>query len=156
MSDWKNNVFTAEYESFKVNDEKSKYKLVVVNYLRNTSTAGDSFGDSLNSDQSHNNMSFSTYDQDNDMRFYDNCAMTYKSGWWFNACFQSNLNGIYYRYTESQVNTSSNQKQHHQHSRVRVPKEENSQLRFLRNGIHWNSIDFYKSLKTTKLRIRRK
>ena len=34
MSDWKNNVYTAVYESFKVNDEKSKYKLEVVNYLK--------------------------------------------------------------------------------------------------------------------------
>ncbi len=80
LSDWKNNVYTAEYEYFKVGDEKSKYKLELINYLSNSSTAGDSFGDSLNSEQSHNNMPFSTFDQDNDMRFYDNCAMTYKSG----------------------------------------------------------------------------
>ena len=157
MTDWKNDVFTAEYESFRVDSETNKYKLELVNYLSNTSSAGDSFGDSLNSEQSHNNMPFSTFDSDNDMRFYDNCAQIFKSGWWFNACFQSNLNGIYYRYANPVENQMEHGKQHVKDSRLRVVKqEENPQLRFLRNGIHWNSIDFYKSLKTTKLRIRRR
>jgi hypothetical protein len=112
------------------------------------SNAGDSLGDSLDATQSHNNMPFSTYDSDNDLRFYDNCAQLFKSGWWFNACFQSNLNGIYYKYSNNE---------HPNANRLRSTKqEENSQLRFLRNGIHWNSIDFYKSLKSTKLRIRRR
>ena len=132
MTDWKNEEYTAEYELFKVDDEKNKYKLEISKYLSDKSTAGDSLG-SINSETSHNNMPFSTFDSDNDMRFYDNCAQIFKAGWWFNACFQSNLNGIYYHYTNP---------------------NDNSQLRFLRNGIHWNSIDFYKSLKSTKLRIR--
>ena len=144
LTNWKNEKYLAEYETFRIDDESSKYRLELRNYLKNVSNAGDSFGDSLDSTQSHNNMMFSTFDSDNDLRFYDNCAQIFKSGWWFNACFQSNLNGVYYKYTN-------------EHLKLRSAKqEENSQLRFLRNGIHWNSIDFYKSLKSTKLRIRRR
>ena len=147
MTDWNNKKFTAEYGHFKIDNEKSKYKLEVNNYFSN-STAGDSFGSSMNAFQSHNKMAFSTYDSDNDMRFYDNCAQIFKSGWWFNACFQSNLNGAYYKYSDKDASTGQSKTR-------RLRQEENSQLRFLRNGIHWNSIDFYKSLKSTKLRIRR-
>jgi hypothetical protein len=144
-----------------LDDEKSKYKLDISDYFAN-STAGDSLGDSVNAFQSHKNMAFSTYDSDNDMRFYDNCAQLFKSGWWFNACFQSNLNGMYYHYSEvDETNTNisnnnSGNKNSNQTNKTRkLRQEENSQLRFLRNGIHWNSIDFYQSLKSTKLRIRR-
>jgi hypothetical protein len=146
LNDWKNQKYIAEYGQFRIDSELSKYKLTISGYFSN-STAGDSLGDSMNSFQSHNGMAFSTFDSDNDMRFYDNCAKIFKSGWWFNACFQANLNGAYYRYSET--DSSGNSKSR------RLREEENSQLRFLRNGIHWNSIDFYKSLKATKLRIRR-
>ena len=147
MTDWNNKKYIAEYGHFKINDEKNKYKLDISNYFPN-STAGNSFGDSMNAFQSHNKMSFSTYDSDNDMRFYDNCAQIFKSGWWFNACFQANLNGAYYKYSDKNLMTGMWKSR-------RLRQEENSQLRYLRNGIHWNSIDFYKSLKATKLRIRR-
>ena len=173
MLDWKNQVYKAFYRSFKIDDEKSKYKLNINGYVKELSNAGDSLssGDETtasasasssqqqyqqqqqqqqqsnsyqapsnrhgvsNMGQNHNQMAFSTFDSDNDMRFYDNCAQLFKSGWWFNQCFQSNLNGIYYDYKNSF------------HSQ---------QIRYLRNGIHWNSIDFYKSLKSTKMRIRRR
>ena len=147
MTDWRDEIFYAEYQSFKIENEKNKYKLHVSEFLKN-STAGDSLADSQNLGQSHNNMHFSTFDSDNDMRFYDNCAQIFKSGWWFNACFQSNLNGIYYRYSSTFNKTSESK-----YNKQRV--DENTQLRFLRNGIHWNSIDFYKSLKSTKIRIKR-
>ena len=154
MIDWKEEVYIAEYEYFRVDDEKNKYKLMLGGYRKSVSNAGDSFGDELSAEQSHNGMSFSTYDNDNDMRFYDNCAQLFKSGWWFNQCFNSNLNGIYYHY--SNVNT----KKRSENSSIKSAKfarhEENTQLRFLRNGIHWNTIDFYKSLKSTKLRVRRR
>ncbi len=151
MTDWKDDVYIAEYNSFKVDDEKSKFKLRLGAYKKEASNAGDSLGDELNAEQSHNGMSFSTFDSDNDMRFYDNCAQLFKSGWWFNQCFNSNLNGIYYHY--SNINTKKRSENNNKSKFAR--HEENPQLRFLRNGIHWNSIDFYKSLKSTKLRIRR-
>ena len=169
MTDWKNDEYIVEYGLFRVDSEANKYKLELGAYLSNKSTAGDSLGGGSNSgvvgsqnttnnanptgnagvvesqQPSHNHMPFSTFDSDNDMRFYDNCAQIFKSGWWFNACFQANLNGLYYKYAPTAAGNKS--------PRL-VKKEENAQLKFLRNGIHWNSIDFYKSLKSTKLRIK--
>ena len=50
-------------------------------------TAGDSL--SL-----HRGAPFSTKDSDNDS-WSSSCAVTYKGAWWYKACHQSNLNGIY-------------------------------------------------------------
>ena len=150
MTDWKGNEFIAEYEQFRIGDENNKYKLEIKNYMKNSSTAGDSLTNSAQMSQSHDKMSFSTYDSDNDLRFYDNCAQLFKSGWWFNACFQSNLNGVYYHYSSESGDANK------RNAKMRsLKQEENIQLKFLRNGIHWNAIDFYKSLKSTKMRIAR-
>ena len=40
----------------------------------------------------HNGMKFSTPDNDNDKSSGGNCAASYKSGWWYNACYRINLN----------------------------------------------------------------
>uniref|UniRef100_A0A1X7TSB0 Fibrinogen C-terminal domain-containing protein n=1 Tax=Amphimedon queenslandica TaxID=400682 RepID=A0A1X7TSB0_AMPQE len=40
-------------------------------------------------------MKFTTRDNDND-NSGGNCADYYNGAWWFNACFQSHLNGRYY------------------------------------------------------------
>ena len=37
-------------------------------------------------------MKFSTPDNDNDKRGGSNCAVTYKSGYWYNNCGSSNIN----------------------------------------------------------------
>lgn len=52
-------------------------------------------GDSMTS--LHNDQKFSTKDQDNDNHRGQNCAASYKGGWWYNACHQSNLNGLYHK-----------------------------------------------------------
>ena len=75
----------AMYNEFSVDDSESEYTLEVSGY---SGTAGDSLS-------SHNEMKFSTYDQDNDMAFDVHCAQEYKGGWWYNHCFSSNLNGAY-------------------------------------------------------------
>ncbi|ESO08581.1 hypothetical protein HELRODRAFT_74707, partial [Helobdella robusta] len=41
------------------------------------------------------NISFSTWDNDNDLSG-SNCALAYRGAWWYTACHGCNLNGIYY------------------------------------------------------------
>ncbi|CAH3189712.1 unnamed protein product, partial [Porites evermanni] len=69
----------AEYSSFAVTSERVKYKL---------STAGDSLN-------THRGQPFTTKDRDNDNNGGSNCAVKYKGAWWYNNCYQSNLNGLY-------------------------------------------------------------
>ncbi|XP_065934035.1 microfibril-associated glycoprotein 4 [Magallana gigas] len=78
----------AAYSRFSVGDEASKYKLEVQGYSGNA-------GDGLDY---HNNMKFSTPDQDNDRRS-GSCATEYRSAGWFNNCHYANPNG---QYTDSE------------------------------------------------------
>ena len=48
-------------------------------------------GEALND---HNGMKFTTKDRDNDIS-NDNCAVQWKGGWWYEGCYDSNLNGLY-------------------------------------------------------------
>ena len=75
----------AVYSFFAIASENVKYKLSLGTY---SGTAGDSFG-------LQRGMAFSTRDVDND-KWDKNCAVTYKGAWWYNACYNSNLNGFYY------------------------------------------------------------
>ena len=43
----------------------------------------------------HNGYSFTTKDQDNDVRNSSNCAVECNGAWWYWDCFDSNLNGLY-------------------------------------------------------------
>lgn len=42
----------------------------------------------------HNGKFFSTLDKDNDV-YGGHCAVSFKGGWWYEACHHSNLNGLY-------------------------------------------------------------
>ncbi|XP_028391008.1 ryncolin-1-like [Dendronephthya gigantea] len=75
----------AKYGTFSVADESDKYRLNIDDY------SGDA-GDSLDY---HNQMQFTTKDNDNDARSYGNCATRHKGGWWYNFCRYSDLNGLY-------------------------------------------------------------
>ena len=123
MEDWDGNKYFAEYDSFSISSEKDNYRLHVSGYHGN---AGDSLTASW---QSHDQKPFSTYDKDNDDRFYDNCAEKYFGAWWFNDCFESHLNGKYYEYGS--------------HNNY-----------FIRNGVQWNSIHSYSSLKFVEMMIK--
>lgn len=76
----------AKYSSFQVSGEQEKYKLTLGQFLEGTA------GDSLTK---HNNMAFSTHDQDNDTNGGKNCAALFHGAWWYHDCHQSNLNGRY-------------------------------------------------------------
>ncbi|CAL4139929.1 unnamed protein product, partial [Meganyctiphanes norvegica] len=84
LEDWSGKTMYANYDLFYVDDRINRYKLTVQNYTGNAT-------DRLTW---HNNMYFSTYDKDNDA-WSSNCASRFKGGWWYNACYSSNLNGVY-------------------------------------------------------------
>ena len=75
-----------KYSSFAVGNAASKYTLTVSGY---SGTLRDALS-------YHNNMKFTTYDQDNDL-VGGNCAINFKGAWWYKSCFYSNLNGMFGR-----------------------------------------------------------
>ncbi|CAC5404355.1 Fibrinogen-like protein A,Ryncolin-4,Angiopoietin-related protein 1,Ficolin-3,Ficolin-1-B,Ficolin-2,Ryncolin-1,Tenascin-R,Fibrinogen-like protein 1,Angiopoietin-1,Tenascin-N,Ryncolin-3,Tenascin,Fibroleukin,Fibrinogen C domain-containing protein 1,Ryncolin-2,Angiopoietin-related protein 2,Microfibril-associated glycoprotein 4,Fibrinogen alpha chain,Ficolin-1-A,Ficolin-1,Angiopoietin-4 [Mytilus coruscus] len=74
----------AEYSTFSIGDSQSDYILNVGGYSGN---AGENF-------QYHDGMKFSTFDRDNDLKD-ENCANIYIGAWWYDSCYDSNLNGRY-------------------------------------------------------------
>ena len=85
LADFERNMRFAKYSTFSIGDSVSKFRLTVSGY---NGTAGDSLS-------SHNNHLFSTKDQDNDS-WGAHCAQARTGAWWYYACTQSNLNGVYY------------------------------------------------------------
>ncbi|KAK6966143.1 BgMFREP21.3, partial [Biomphalaria glabrata] len=81
--EFNNKKYFAQYENFKVLSETEKYKLKIGNFSGNA-------GDSLSG---HNNMFFTTFDRDNDIRSDFNCAEYCSGAWWYTDCYYSNLNG---------------------------------------------------------------
>ena len=87
----RNTTFHAKYGTFTIADDTDGYRLKVSDYSGN---AGDAF-DAEPSNLSNNEMKFSTFDRDNDLNGNENCASKYNGGWWFNACLNCHLNGLY-------------------------------------------------------------
>uniref|UniRef100_A0A3Q2E567 Angiopoietin-like 1b n=1 Tax=Cyprinodon variegatus TaxID=28743 RepID=A0A3Q2E567_CYPVA len=85
MEDWMDKKVYAQYDSFHLEPESEGYRLRLGTYQGNA-------GDSLSS---HNGKQFTTLDRDKDT-FSGNCAHFHKGGWWYNACGQANLNGVWY------------------------------------------------------------
>ena len=86
LGDFDGNTRYAQYTTFSVGDSTTEYTLTVGGY---SGTAGYSL-------TYHNGMKFSTGDNDNDNRRFFNCAQVLQGGWWFNACYDSHLNGLYH------------------------------------------------------------
>uniref|UniRef100_A0A7M5VAD4 Fibrinogen C-terminal domain-containing protein n=2 Tax=Clytia hemisphaerica TaxID=252671 RepID=A0A7M5VAD4_9CNID len=78
----------AKYDTFEIGDEASKYTLKISSVSGNASHLTGFLG-------RHNNMKFSTYDQDND-NYFGHCSTYYgRVGWWFNDCYTTLLTGDY-------------------------------------------------------------
>jgi len=81
-------------EGFRIEDEANKFRLHTGQSSGDESIAG--FTDDW---KSHNEIYFSTKDQDNNyFNLQNNCATTYNAGWWFGGwtCFYIALNGKYH------------------------------------------------------------
>ncbi|PIK37566.1 fibrinogen-like protein A [Apostichopus japonicus] len=80
--------YVVKYSLFRVSDEWSKYKLILGDYLPESTAERDSLS-------YHSNMAFSTYDRDNDLNG-GNCPILHGSAWWYNSCDYSDLNADYF------------------------------------------------------------
>ena len=69
----------AVYKPFRVGNESTNYKLEL--YI---DWGSDGLTDVLAFD--NNGMEFTTFDNDNDMKTTDNCAVMTSGGWWYNNC----------------------------------------------------------------------
>ena len=91
LGDFDGNTAYAQYTTFSVGNSTTEYTLTVGGY---SGTAGDGLITDPSSSDNLNGMKFSTRDNDNDNNG-GNCAQGFRSGWWFNVCMQSLLNGPY-------------------------------------------------------------
>ena len=90
LEDFDGNRSYAEYTSFRIGDAESNYTLSIdSNYY---GTAGDAMGRMY---YNLHNMQFTTYDRDNDVLRWSNCAKRVQGAWWYRSCTDSNLNGLY-------------------------------------------------------------
>nr|BAB60707.1 ficolin 4 [Halocynthia roretzi] len=86
IGDWEGERRYAQYGTFSISGSNDNYRLTVGDY---SGTAGDSLIGH------HNGQQFSTKDQDNDGNS-GNCAVSYTGAWWYQSCYNSNLNGVYH------------------------------------------------------------
>ena len=93
LADFEGNYKYAHYSFFSVGNSGTNYKLNIAGY---SGTAGDNMSGS----HSLNGMHFTTKDRDNDQSG-GNCAVDRGGAWWYNACTNSNLNGLYLSGQES-------------------------------------------------------
>ncbi|KFO94524.1 Fibrinogen-like A, partial [Buceros rhinoceros silvestris] len=82
-----NNIHFADYNLFNVDDESHGYQLRLGAY---SGTAEDAMASGSPS-SIHDNMKFSTKDQDQDTSS-GNCASRSGGGWWYSACYSVQLN----------------------------------------------------------------
>ena len=76
------------YNMFRVGSASEEYPLTIGGFSGITPT------DPFNTFHFLNGMKFTTYDNDND-RWEGNCAANSNGGWWYNACWNINLNYPY-------------------------------------------------------------
>ena len=87
LEDWEGKTLHVVYRTFKVDDERKRYKLSATDFnFSNPAPRGF---------LSANNKNFSTKDRDNFDWKDNNEALLYKGGWWYGGLPSSNLNGRY-------------------------------------------------------------
>ena len=86
LKDWNNVTAYANYDTFRISAESDGYRLNVGGY----------YGDAGDSTRLSMGQKFSTPDRDNDGNSDFFCADIGKGGWWYSACSNSNLNGLYF------------------------------------------------------------
>ena len=74
--------FYLHYNQYSVGSASEEYPLTVGGF---NGVGTDLFA-------KHNGMKFTTPDNDNDKTSSHNCAVVYKSGWWYKDCYHINLN----------------------------------------------------------------
>ena len=90
LQDWDGETRHAEYSSFAVTSEADKYRLALGYYSGNASS--NQKQDNTGGFRYHNNMQFTTYDNDNDKLLHDNCITSqangqgYFGGFWYKSC----------------------------------------------------------------------
>ena len=89
LQDEQGNKLTWVYQQFRVDGPDQKYRLHIGQGTGTPSGSNDAMAGSY----SLNNMYFTTFDRDNDQTGAENCAASYKGGWWFRGCFTAHLNG---------------------------------------------------------------
>ncbi|GFR66156.1 tenascin, partial [Elysia marginata] len=77
----------AKYSTFNIEDESDSYRLQLGSYA---GTVGEKSGFGMSY---HNGKAFTALDRDND-KYYTNCAVRCRGGWWYGGCHYVNLNGL--------------------------------------------------------------
>ncbi|XP_076072757.1 ficolin-2-like [Mytilus galloprovincialis] len=80
----------ANYSKFSVGDEQSQFLLHITGYHGDAGDSMSSSGGILGGNMKR----FTTKDRDND-DYINNCAQTFKGGWWYGECRWSGINEIY-------------------------------------------------------------
>ena len=92
LTDWDGRRYFALYDRFRVGPGPD-YRLSVSGF-NSTSTLGDSLGHGT--DGEADGMRFSTSDHGSDNSGNNYCTERYRAGWWYNNCFNANLNNVNY------------------------------------------------------------
>lgn len=85
MDDWEGNRVGLFVNDFRIANEKAAYRIFY-----------SSFSSDLGKSLPARGTKFSTLDRDNDA-WSKNCAERFSGAWWYSACHNSNLNGLYLR-----------------------------------------------------------
>lgn len=84
----------ADYDNFEVDSEENDFALRLGNY---SGDAGDVLT-TMSESGIHDNMRFSTEDNDNDRRTNVNCALDNAGGWWYDNCYSALLTSGHHIY----------------------------------------------------------